>query len=128
MSAKALKSSIYLAAACLLLSACAGPTAEVSGELKQWHKVTLTLDGPEASETGEVNPFTDYAMTVNFAHESGSPSYDVPGYFAADGMAGESSAESGAKWRAHVAPDKTGVWNYRISFRSGPGAAVDGRG
>src|SRR5262245_17162222 len=54
----------------------------VSGELKQWHKITLTLDGPFASERdSEPNPFTDFALTVTFTHESGSPKYVVPGYF-----------------------------------------------
>ncbi|MHC4167533.1 MAG: DUF5060 domain-containing protein, partial [Planctomycetota bacterium] len=59
-------------------------SAKISGELKQWHKVTLTLDGPFARESGtDPNPFTDYRMTVTFRHESGSPSYSAPGYFAA---------------------------------------------
>ena len=110
---------------------CAGPEVEISGELKQWHKVTLTIDGPEASETDSpegVNPFTDYAMTVRFEHESGSPSYEVPGYFAADGMAAETSATAGNKWRAHVSPDKMGVWTYDVSFSNGPEAAVSGGG
>jgi len=56
--------------------------------LKQWHKVTLTLDGPAAKETDTApNPFTDYDFTVTFTHASGAPSYRVPGYFAADGNA-----------------------------------------
>lgn len=97
----------------------------ISGELKQWHKVTLTLAGPEADESSNApNPFMDYRMTVVFVHESGSPSYTVPGYFAADGNAANSSATSGNIWRAHLAPDKTGKWNYRILFISGKGVAV----
>ncbi len=119
---------LLFASACLLWTGCAGPTVNVSGELEQWHKVTLTLDGPEASETGDPNPFTDYAMTVTFTHESGAPSYEVAGYFAADGNAAETSATSGNKWRAHLAPDKTGVWSYVVSFRSGPLSAVNGGG
>ncbi|MBW3540746.1 MAG: DUF5060 domain-containing protein, partial [Planctomycetes bacterium] len=96
-----------------------------SGELKQWHKVTLTLDGPFAQESdASPNPFTDYRMTVTFRHESGSPVYDVPGYFAADGSAAETSAASGTKWRAHLSPDKPGRWSYRVSFVKGAGAAV----
>jgi hypothetical protein len=64
--------------------------AAVTGELKQWHKVTLTLDGPQAAETDtDPNPFTDYRMDVTFTHESGTPRYTVPGYFAADGNAAE---------------------------------------
>ena len=65
---------------------------------------------------------------MTFTHESGSPSYKVPGYFAADGNAGESSAESGTKWRAHLAPDKAGTWKYSVSFTRGKHAALDGGG
>lgn len=32
----------------------------------------------------------------------------MPGYFAADGNAAETSAKSGNKWRVHFATDKTG--------------------
>ena len=125
-------------------------TVAISGELKQWHKVTLTLDGPFAHETdgnggipaagnsekkadGRLearpsNPFTDLAFNVQFTHESGSPKYTVPGYFAADGAAANTSAESGVKWRAHLSPDKTGNWNYVVSFRRGANAALEGGG
>ncbi len=97
----------------------------VSGELRQWHKVTLTLAGPQADETASApNPFLDYRLSVVFTHESGTPSYSVPGYFAGDGNAANSSATSGDKWRAHLAPDKTGRWNYRIAFVSGKGVAL----
>ncbi len=101
--------------------------AAITGERKQWHKVTLTLDGPYAHELdNKPNPFTDYNMTVTFKHESGFPYYDVPGYFAADGDAGNSSAKSGTKWRAHLSPDKPGKWHYRVSFVMGPQAALGG--
>jgi Domain of unknown function (DUF5060)/Putative collagen-binding domain of a collagenase len=98
----------------------------ISGELRQWHKVTLTLDGPEATETAQdPNPFRDYRMTVTFAHESGVPTYNVPGYFAADGNAANTSATGGNKWRAHLAPDKIGRWTWRISFIRGTNTAID---
>jgi hypothetical protein len=99
---------------------------KISGELKQWHKITLSLDGPFAHELDiDPNPFTDLRLTVRFRHESGSPQYDVPGYFAADGKAAESSAQAGTQWRAHLSPDKSGQWSYRISFVKGKGAALD---
>lgn len=101
----------------------------ISGELKRWHKVTLTLAGPFAHERdNDPNPFTDYNFTVEFRHESGDPVYQVPGYFAADGRAAETSAEAGNCWRAHLAPDKPGVWTYRISFLKGKHAAIGGKG
>ena len=110
-----------LAAALLALPA---PGA-ISGERKLWHKVTLTWTGPEASETGPVNPFLDYRLNVTFTHNSGSPRYVAPGYFAADGNAAQSSAAAGNQWRVHFAPDKAGDWNYQVSFVQGPRVAVD---
>ncbi|MEM0895675.1 MAG: DUF5060 domain-containing protein [Verrucomicrobiota bacterium] len=99
----------------------------VSGELRQWHKVTLDLNGPFAHELDRnPNPFTDYQFTVTFAHESGSPTYVVPGYFAADGNAAQSSAEAGSVWRAHLSPDKPGVWNYKTQLRRGTNVALGG--
>ena len=98
----------------------------VTGELKQWHKVTLTLDGPFATERDiDPNPFLDCRMTVSFRHESGEPEYQVPGYFAADGDAAETSSESGTRWRAHLSPDRPGTWTYRVSFAHGKNAAID---
>jgi hypothetical protein len=85
----------------------------VSGELKQWHKVTLNLAGPFAAEPDTApNPFTDYRLNVTFTHSSGSPAYNVPGYFAADGNAANTSATAGTVWRAHLSPDKAGTWTY----------------
>ena len=97
----------------------------IAGELKRWHKVTLSLQGPYASELDtDPNPFTDHCLRVKFTHESGAPSYLVPGYFAADGQAGETSAQSGTVWHAHLSPDKAGIWHYEISFVTGHLAAL----
>lgn len=104
-------------------------TVTVSGVLQEWHKVILTLDGPFAHELDrEPNPFTDIAFNVTFTHESGEPRYVVPGYFAADGRAAGTGAESGTQWRAHLAPDKAGRWTYAVSFARGPNAALEGKG
>lgn len=96
----------------------------ISGEQKQWHKVTLTIDGPEASEDGAPNPFTDYRLDVTFAHAATGTTYKVPGYFAADGNSANTSATSGNKWRVHLAPDHAGQWSYSVAFRKGQGVAV----
>ena len=94
----------------------------VSGELKTWHKVTITFDGPETSEMADPNPFTDYRLLVTFTR--GRRVYTVPGYYAADGRAAETSASSGNKWRVHFAPCEEGRWAYRVSFRKGRNVAV----
>ena len=94
----------------------------ISGELRQWHDVVLTLEGPQTGESADPNPFLDYRLTVTFA--SGARRHEVPGYFAADGDAAESGATDGNKWRVHFVPDTTGEWSYVVSFRTGPEVAV----
>lgn len=97
---------------------------EITGELKKWHKITLTFDGPETSENAELNPFRDYRFNVTFSHANSGKSLVVPGYFAADGNAGQTSATSGNKWRVHFAPSETGEWSYKVDFRKGDYAAI----
>jgi hypothetical protein len=101
----------------------------VSGELRQWHKVTLTVDGPQAAETDtQPNPFVDYRVTVTFSNAASGLCRQVPAYFAADGNASTTSASHGDKWRAHLSPDKPGIWTYSVEFVSGPGVAVQENG
>ena len=112
-----------LSVVALVLIAAAPPAATViTGELKKWHTVTLTFDGPATSETATPNPFRDYRLNVTFT--KGSKTFVVPGYYATDGNAGETSATSGAKWRVHFVPDETGTWNYSVSFVTGTDIAV----
>ena len=98
----------------------------VSGELKKWHKVTISFTGPNTSETANPNPFTNYRLDVTFSN--GGKSYVVPGYYAADGNAAETSASSGNIWLVHFAPDETGLWTYSVSFRKGSNVAQNGGG
>ncbi|WP_297088290.1 DUF5060 domain-containing protein [uncultured Draconibacterium sp.] len=95
---------------------------EIHGELKQWHKVTLLIQGPETSEWAENNPFLNYRLDVTFS--KGDKKYVAPGYFAADGNAGETSAKKGNVWKVHFRPDEPGIWDYSISFISGDEVAV----
>ncbi len=112
----------------MVVSAAAGlaqtPGVAVSGELRRWHKITITLDGPSTAANATPNPFLDLRMDVTFTHAASGAVYRVPGYFDADGNAANTSAHSGNKWRANLAPDQVGQWNYRISFRQGAGVAV----
>lgn len=96
----------------------------ITGELKKWHKITLTFDGPETSENAEDNPFMNYRLNVTFSHPVTGKSYIVPGYYAADGNAGQTSANKGNKWRVHFSPDELGEWMYHVDFRKGNWAAV----
>ncbi|MCD6355591.1 MAG: DUF5060 domain-containing protein [Prolixibacteraceae bacterium] len=91
---------------------------KVEGELQQWHKVTLVLNGRETAEWAKENPFLDYKLEATFTN--GKESYTVPGFFAADGDAAETSTDEGNVWKIRFRPDKAG-----IDFR-GKGRIVNG--
>lgn len=101
------------------------PAQRIDGELKLWHRVTVSFDGPETSEDASPNPFTDYRLTVEFRHTASGRSVRVPGFYAADGDAAETSAARGRVWQVHFMPDAEGEWSFRASFRSGPWIAID---
>lgn len=101
-----------------------GAGGTVTGELKKWHKITVTFDGPGSGETATPNPFLDFKLDVTFTGPGGRQ-YIVPGYYAADGNAANTGATAGNKWRAHFAPDLAGDWSYVSSFVSGTNVAVD---
>ena len=114
----------FLCLACLsLVSSILHSQATITGELKKWHKVTLSWNGPTVSESDPVSPFLNYRLSVNLIAPSGK-TWTVPGFFAADGNAGETSVSSGSVWRIHFAPEETGTWNYSVSFRTGINVAI----
>jgi len=98
--------------------------ATVGGELKVWHKVTVTFTGPTCSESSSPNPFRNYRLDVTFTGPSAQV-YKVPGYFCADGNAAETSATSGNKWRVNFCPDEAGQWSYVASFVTGSDIAAE---
>ncbi|MEO1714251.1 MAG: DUF5060 domain-containing protein, partial [Bacteroidota bacterium] len=126
-SGSALTISFYVASgAPILCEGEEGPhTVTVEGELRKWHKLSLKIDGPYAEEQCTPNPFLDYRLAVQFEHPASGATYRVPGYFAADGNAAESSASSGTIWYCHFAPDVIGTWEYTISFRTGTNLAIE---
>jgi len=95
---------------------------KISGELRKWHNITLTFTGPYTGEEGNPNPFRDYRLTVTFTN--GDRQVVVPGYYAADGDAANTSATCRNKWRVHFVPDEEGQWSYTASFRTGPDIAI----
>lgn len=98
----------------------------LSGELRRWHKITLTCDGPMTGEDHATNPFMDYRLDVTFTHENGKQVV-VPGYYAAcDDPTG--GCDNGNKWKVHFTPDRTGEWNYTFAFTTGNKVAINGGG
>jgi hypothetical protein len=92
----------------------------IEGLNKVWYPVTITFDGPSVAETATT--FTNYRLDVTFTGP-GSQQFVVPGYFAADGNAANTSATSGNKWRVKFTPDQAGTWTYSVSFLTGTNIA-----
>ena len=96
--------------------------ATISGELRVWHDVVLSYDGPATTENANPNPFLDFRLTVTFSN--GSQLLTVPGYYAADGNAAQTGADAGTVWRVHFMPPIASDWQYRASFRQGTNIAL----
>lgn len=96
--------------------------ASISGTLKKWHKVTLSFQGDDLKETDAENPFLNYRLNVVFKHKN--KVYVVPGFYAADGNAAQTSANKGGVWQVRFMPDEVGEWRYEALFRKGDNVAV----
>jgi len=96
--------------------------ATLDGELKKWHKVTLSFEGDEMDENDAVNPFLNYRLNVTFKNKD--KTYVVPGFYAADGQAAETGANQGKTWQVRFRPDEVGKWNYSVSFRKGESISI----
>lgn len=114
---KSLRLYCLLASVLTVQIALLGQNVEFRGELKKWHKVELVFQGPESSELAIENPFLDYRLDVTFKHAD--VEYTVPGFYAADGDAAESSADKGNIWIVRFAPDQVGLWTYQVALRRG---------
>jgi hypothetical protein len=89
----------------LLLCLWGFAATDIKAPEKLWYPAVLTFDGPSADESEST--FRNYRLDVTFT--KGAKTFKVPGYFAADGNASETSASSGNKWRAKFTADEAGV-------------------
>ncbi len=112
---------VYFTGWLFTVLSCA-PKPEQLPDHQQWHTLTLTFAGPETGQHEAVNPFLYYRLQVTFTHNS--KSYTVPGFYAADGQAAESGAETGNIWQVRFTPDEAGEWTYKASFRQGENIAI----
>ncbi len=113
---------IFIGAVLLVVSCKQKTEPKIDGELKKWHRVTLSFEGPETDELAAVNPFLDYRLDVTFTN--GTKTYVIPGFYAADGKAAETSATNGNIWQVRFTPDAIGEWFYSVSFKKGNEIAV----
>lgn len=90
--------------------------------VQNWHTVTLDFEGPFVSEMDSENPFTAYRLDVEFRH--GDERRAVRGFFAADGDAANTGADSGNIWRVRFTPDIEGNWRYSATLRKAENVAI----
>lgn len=105
-----------------LLSACqpeVPPTTAENADLvtPKWQNVNIQFTGPQSSEDAAENPFRDYRLDVNFFLNDSV--FTVPGYYAADGDAANSSAEGGNVWAVNFRPAHEGAWRWEAVMRKG---------
>ena len=106
-----------------LISSCGEEEKEITlPEYQQWHTVTLPFEGPETSEKATDNPFLNYRLTVEF--KNADSQYSVRGFYAADGNAAETSADSGNLWQVRFKPDKLGKWSYTAKLHKSDSIAL----
>ena len=118
-----IKINLLLLVISLAIFGCSsGEAYTIEGELKTWHTLTLSFNGPSLSEQSDQNPFMDYRLTAEFIYEQDT--LLVPGFYAADGRASESNSDNGNVWQVRFKPDRTGNWKFKISFREGPRLAI----
>lgn len=114
------KISLFVVLAIFLLS-CNVRQTSVS-QIQQWHPYTISFEGPATSEYSPENPFIQYLLLVEFEHEKTTKV--VRGFYAADGNAAETSADSGSVWQVRFNPDHIGDWTYNASLFKGENIAI----
>lgn len=115
--------NFFLLVSILLFLSCGEKENEKSiTEYRQWHTVTLSFEGPETSEEAGENPFLNYRLWVTF--KNGENEYIIPGFYAADGDAAETSADSGNIWQVRFTPDQQGKWSYAATMHKGENIAL----
>ncbi|AJR04540.1 DUF5060 domain-containing protein [Siansivirga zeaxanthinifaciens] len=107
----------------IIFSSCSNyKEVKIDGELKKWHRVTLNFEGPLTSEMDHNNPFLNYRLDVTF--KNGEETFVIPGFYAANGNAANTSSDSGSIWQVRFTPNTLGEWTYTVSFKEGENVAI----
>ena len=108
----------------LTLFTCRSSLQTTHPDVAKWQKITLDFPGPATHEQAATNPFTDYRLDVTFTH--GDHTITIPGFYAADGQAAHTGANSGSLWQARFRPDREGDWSYTATLSQAPHAYLGG--
>jgi hypothetical protein len=116
-----IKHIILLVVSAFLFLSCIGEQDSIP-QIQQWHPHTISFEGPNTSEYSSENPFVQYVLLVEFEHKETTKV--IRGFYAADGNAAETSADSGSVWQVRFNPEHLGEWKYSASLFKGDSIAI----
>lgn len=117
-----IQAGCWILSLAIFLLSCNGEPAAPTLQVPKWGKLPLSFNGPATAEDAPENPFLNYRLSVTFSKEGRT--LVVPGFYAADGNAAESSSDRGGVWQVRFRPDEEGEWQYKASFRKGEQIAI----
>jgi len=106
----------------LLLYGSKAIAHEIESTGMLFERMTLSVEGPNLDERGELNPFSDFRL--DWIISKNDKTWVVPGYFAACGDAANTGCTSGNVWRTHFIPSELGEYKWTIRFRKGKDIAI----
>ena len=115
----------YLPLFVLCLCACASPrspAAYLSDSYAQGQHVLVCVQGPVTSERDSRNPFLHYRMQLDLSRNGAVQR--IPGYYAADGGAADSGADTGGTWCVRFRPEWPGDYAYTLTLAAGDTIAL----
>ena len=119
--------SVPAALVAALLSACGAATPDdVSSDIAEVpplavHEICFT--GPQTHEADSVNPFLHTRLALELTGPGGLRR-TLPGFFAADGAAANSSADAGDQWCVRLREELPGTYTYTTHFGRGDSLAL----
>jgi hypothetical protein len=116
-----IKNIILFVVSAFLFLSCLGKQNSIP-QIQQWHPYTISFEGPNTSEYSSENPFMQYLLLVEFEHNDTVKV--IRGFYAADGNAAETSADSGSVWQVRFNPERIGEWKYTASLFKGDSIAI----
>ena len=101
------------------------PAPEHPVDAIAFHPVTLDFLAPINMLESDPATFTNHRLMVRFTSDSGHPPVTVRGFFAGDGDAADSGAQTGSVWRAMFTPPAAGTWHWTARLATGEDIAID---
>jgi hypothetical protein len=106
----------------MMAFSCTNTQLNIAKTIKN-ETLTLSFSGPQTSEYDSLNPFLHYLLLVEFTTNG----YEtmIRGFYAADGNAANTGADSGGVWQVRFIPEVSGKWTYSAKLYKGDSVAIN---